>query len=101
MGKYVKNNLGKNEWVVYEAKLSWVTFISLKALLTLFISPLIERWTSEFAITNGRVIIKVGLFRRRTLEMNLSKIESILVNQSIFGRIFRFGGYCSGWIRWN
>ena len=91
MGKYVKNNLGKNEWVVYEAKLSWVTFISLKALLTLFISPLIERWTSEFAITNRRVIIKVGLFRRRTLEMNLSKIESILVNQSIFGRIFRFG----------
>ena len=91
MGTYVNNNLGRNERVVYEAKIHWVHFFSIKALLTLFISPIIDRWTSEFAITNKRVIIKVGLLRRRTLEMNLSKIESINVNQTIIGRILRFG----------
>ena len=54
----------------------WIVFVSLKALLTLFIAPLIARATSEFAITNKRIIIKVGLISRHTLEMNLSKIES-------------------------
>ncbi len=91
MGTYVNDNLGKNEEVVYEANLHWITFISIPALLTLFIAPIIDRWTSEFAVTNKRVIIKVGLLRRRTLEMNLSKIESINVNQSIIGRILRYG----------
>jgi len=47
--------------------------------------------SSEFAITNKRVIIKVGLISRKTLEMNLSKIESVNVDQSILGRILRYG----------
>ena len=81
MGNYVQSNLSSGEQVVYEARLHWIIFVSLKALLTLFIAPLIQRATSEFAITNKRVIIKVGLISRRTLEMNLSKIESVNVNQ--------------------
>lgn len=91
MGSYVSNNLGKDETVVYEAKLHWIIFISLRAIITLFIAPLIDTWTSEFAITNKRIIIKVGLLRRRTLEMNLSKVESINVSQGIFGRILGYG----------
>src|SRR5215468_8894258 len=47
--------------------------------------------TSEFAVTNKRVIVKVGLIRRDTLELLLSKVESIGVDQSILGRIFGFG----------
>ena len=43
--------------------------------------------TSEFAVTNKRVIIKVGLIRRDTLELLLSKVESIGVDQGITGRI--------------
>ena len=91
MGNYVQSNLSSGEQVVYEARLHWIIFVSLKALLTLFISPLIQRATSEFAITNKRVIIKVGLISRRTLEMNLSKIESVNVNQGIFGRLLGYG----------
>lgn len=91
MGKYVEGNLIKDERVVYEAKLHWIIFISLKALLTLFISPIIAVSTSEFAITTKRVIIKVGLISRRTLEMNLTKIETVNVNQSIFGRMLGYG----------
>jgi uncharacterized membrane protein YdbT with pleckstrin-like domain len=47
--------------------------------------------SSEFAVTNKRVIIKVGVFRRRTLEMLLSKVEAIAVTQGIMGRIFGCG----------
>ena len=91
MGNYVQANLTKDEQVIYEAKLHWIIFVSLKAILTLFIAPLIAQATSEFAITNKRVIIKVGLISRRTLEMNLTKIESVNVNQSILGRMLGYG----------
>lgn len=91
MGSYVQNNLSKDEQVIYEAKLHWIIFVSLKAILTLFIAPLIAQATSEFAITNKRIIIKVGLISRRTLEMNLTKIESVNVNQSILGRMLGYG----------
>jgi uncharacterized membrane protein YdbT with pleckstrin-like domain len=91
MGNYVQSNLSSAEQIVYEAKLHWIIFVSLKAILTLFIAPLIEFSTSEFAITNKRVIIKVGLISRRTLEMSLNKIESVNVNQGILGRMLGYG----------
>jgi len=47
--------------------------------------------TSEFAVTTKRVIIKVGVVRRRTLEMQLTKVEAVAVEQSIPGRIFGYG----------
>ena len=47
--------------------------------------------SSEFAVTNKRVIIKVGIIQRRTLEMLLSKVEAISVDQGIGGRIFGYG----------
>jgi uncharacterized membrane protein YdbT with pleckstrin-like domain len=53
--------------------------------------PFIQKATSEFAITTKRVIIKVGLIARRTLEMNLSKIETVNVDQSVIGRILDYG----------
>ncbi len=91
MGSYVESNLLKDERVVYEAKLHWIVFLSLRAVFTLFIAPLIEFLTSEFAITNKRIIIKIGFISRRTLEMNLGKVESIIVDQSILGRILGYG----------
>lgn len=91
MARYVENNLIRDEHIVYETRLHWIIFVSLKAVLTLFIIPFIARATSEFAITNKRIVIKVGLISRHTLEMNLSKVESVAVDQGICGRIFRYG----------
>lgn len=91
MGRYVNSSLTKDEEVIYEAKYHWVIFFSMKAFFTLFLSPIILSLTSEFAITNKRIIIKVGLISRRTIEMNLSKIESVSVDQTILGRILRYG----------
>ena len=47
--------------------------------------------TTEFAVTNKRVIAKFGFLRRRSLEVNLDKIESVTVNQSFTGRLLGFG----------
>jgi len=51
----------------------------------------VRRRTSEFAVTDTRVISKVGLVRRRTLETMLSKIEAIGVDQTIGGRLLGYG----------
>lgn len=47
--------------------------------------------TSEFAVTNKRVVIKVGWLNRRTVETMLSKVEGIGVDQSILGRLLNYG----------
>lgn len=91
MGRYIQENLIEGEMVVYETRLHWITFFTLKGILTLFIAPLIDRWSSEFAITNRRVIIKIGLISRHVLEMNLSKVESINVDQTVMGRMLGYG----------
>jgi len=91
MGSYVDNNLIRDEHVVYETQYHWKIFFTLKALLTLFIAPILERWSDEFVVTNKRIIVKTGIFSRRTLEMNLNKIESVNVDQSIVGRLFGYG----------
>lgn len=47
--------------------------------------------TSELVITDRRVLIKVGFIQRHTFEMFISKIESVAVSQSMFGRLFNYG----------
>lgn len=46
---------------------------------------------TEFVITNKRVVSKSGLIKREVIEMNIEKIESIQVHQSILGRVFNYG----------
>jgi len=60
-------------------------------LLFFVIKNLITYFTTEYGITNKRVISKQGLIRRDIEEINLSSIESINVNQSIIGRILNYG----------
>ena len=52
---------------------------------------LIRHVTSEYAVTNKRVLVKVGLIRRDSLELLLAKVEAIGVNQSIIGRLLGYG----------
>ena len=65
------------------------------ALLVISAVPIVSvalRWGSaEFAVTNKRVILKVGFIQSATAEMFLNKIESVGVDQSIGGRILGYG----------
>ena len=48
-------------------------------------------WTTEIAVTDRRVITKTGFIRRKTTEMNMEKVESVDVDQSVLGRILDYG----------
>jgi uncharacterized membrane protein YdbT with pleckstrin-like domain len=49
------------------------------------------RWITEFAVTNRRVISKRGFIWRETEEMNMDKVETVDIDQTILGRILGYG----------
>ena len=49
------------------------------------------RNATEMTVTNKRVFVKVGLAVRRTIELLLSRVESIGVEESVMGRMFGYG----------
>jgi len=111
---YIKKNLLPNETMIFHTKphmiiliksiwwfifsfIFWIFRFNFLGFIILIIAILqelemsIDYISSEYAITNQRVLIKTGLIRRKSLEMFLPKIESIYVDQSMIGRIFNFG----------
>lgn len=59
--------------------------------LVVFLVKLVYYRSAEFAVTSKRVMLKVGWMRRHSLELILSKVEAISVDQNFRGRIFGFG----------
>jgi hypothetical protein len=70
------------------SEIGWLA-LPLPALVML--PPTIAFASSELVITNLRVLIKTGVIRRQTLELFISKIESIAVDQGFFGRLLDYG----------
>ena len=94
---YVESNLMPGEVVQHQAKIHWMIYVPHIFLMCIaigfitIIGAILQVMTTEMAVTNKRVIIKTGLLSRRTLEMAVSKIETVGVDQGIFGRIFGYG----------
>lgn len=55
------------------------------------LTALVQRRTTELVLTDRRIIAKRGLISRDTVEMNLGKVESVHVNQSLLGRLLDYG----------
>lgn len=91
MGTYVNNNLFRNERVVFETNYHWIHYFSLSSLFTLGIYPTLQNYTDEFVVTDRRIVIKKGIISIFTLEMNLERVETVNVNQSILARILGYG----------
>lgn len=101
MPGYVDENLIRGEQVIYRGKLSAWAFggrIALGILLIpvvvgIFILAGVWIWmiSAELAITNKRVITKFGWIRRDTIEINLGKVESLQVDQTVWGRVWNYG----------
>jgi uncharacterized membrane protein YdbT with pleckstrin-like domain len=47
--------------------------------------------TTEFVLTNRRIILKTGWLRRETEELALTSIEEVQVDQGFWGRLLGFG----------
>jgi uncharacterized membrane protein YdbT with pleckstrin-like domain len=114
MGSYVNSHLDPGEVVSYEGRLHWIVYLTPMlilgvgigvalsglyagglALLVIGLVSLLISWvrqfSSEFAVTNRRVVIKTGWLSRRTIELNMSKVESVQVDQDIFARLLNYG----------
>jgi uncharacterized membrane protein YdbT with pleckstrin-like domain len=101
MSKYVDEVLIEGERVVYTGHITlwslWhlllfgVLLLPIGIGLILLIIAYVRYKSTELAITNKRVIAKTGFVSRHTIELNINRVESLQVTQSIFGRIFNFG----------
>lgn len=113
---YIENNLVPGEEILYKGKISPFSCINLwiiVGILLLLIGfgnqnssiigigfVIIVGWiiylittilTTEFAMTNKRLIGKGGFIKRYSFEQHLDRIDSVEIAQSIIGRIFNFG----------
>jgi membrane protein YdbS with pleckstrin-like domain len=59
--------------------------------ILLLVGAWIRRRATEIVVTDRRVIFKRGLLSRHTVEMNVSKIETVDVEQGLSGRIWGYG----------
>lgn len=99
---YINESLSDGEEVKELFKLHWFAKIPMiiwvvLALPTLGVTLILAIWeylklrTIEQGITNKRAILKTGIISRKSDEMKISSIETVEINQGIFGRIFGFG----------
>jgi len=116
---YIDSNLLEGEQVVFRTRLHWLLFLGPVLFTVIILLPIawfvstttwssyawipiavgvflllatfIKRVSSDFAVTNKRIMMKVGVFRTRSIEILLSKVEAIAVDQSLLGRMFGYG----------
>jgi uncharacterized membrane protein YdbT with pleckstrin-like domain len=116
---YIDSNLLDGEHVVFRTRLHWLLFLGAVLFIVIILLPVawflssgawssyawvpvglgalilvatfIKRQSSDFAVTNKRVMMKVGVFHTRSIELLLNKIEAIAVEQPLLGRIFGYG----------
>ena len=69
----------------------WLAIVSFAIAVPMLAWTYISQMSSEFSITDRRVVIKVGWIRRKTHETMLSKVETIGVEQSLLGRLLDYG----------
>jgi uncharacterized membrane protein YdbT with pleckstrin-like domain len=101
MSSYVEGALVKDERIVHLGHISlWSIWhlIALGVVLTPVVIGLVflvMAWvrykTTEIGITTKRVIVKHGFISRNTVEINIGKVESIQVDQSLMGRMLDYG----------
>lgn len=102
MSSYVEGALVAGERIVHAGRISaWALWhlIGLGIILlpvfglglVFLIIAYVRYQSTELAVTTKRVIVKHGLIRRQTIEINLAKVESIQVDQGILGRMLNFG----------
>jgi len=59
--------------------------------LLMFLASSIRRRSTEIVVTDRRVIYKRGILSRHTVEMNVSKIEAVDIEQSLTARLLDYG----------
>lgn len=99
---YIEESLSTGEEISALFKLHWIARVPLALWLllgipTLGITLVIALYEYlrirhiEQGVTNKRVIFKTGIISRKSEEMKLASIETVEIDQGIFGRILGYG----------
>lgn len=73
---------------------AWAALLLLGIVLVgvfIFIRAAIIMKTTDFAVTNRRVILKRGWLNRRTQELAVESVEGVSLDQTIIQRLFGYG----------
>lgn len=110
---YINKNLMNGEKIIYQTNLIWTAYIigfvvfilglflmkenemlgSVIILVGLFFLGIayLKIKFSEFGVTNKRILIKTGILNTHSIEIMLSKVEGIEIEQSIVEKMINSG----------
>lgn len=99
---YIEESLSDGERVEGLFKLHWFSWMPMVGWILLGVVTFGLTWLvaiyeflrlkyMEQGVTNKRVILKRGIISRKTDEMKLASIETVEIDQGVFGRLFGFG----------
>lgn len=101
MAQYVDRSLAPNERILRRGRwplIHWIGAWLILAVLGIavvgvfiFLWAVVVMTTTEFAVTDQRVIYKRGWLNHNTAELSVESVEGVNLQQSIFGRIFGYG----------
>ena len=101
MTSYIESTLGRDERIIRSTRISlWsiaplilLGVVTLPIVVGLFVlgAAYVRYKSIELAVTNRRVVAKFGFVSRRTVEITITKVESVQIAQGVLGRIFGFG----------
>lgn len=99
--RYIDESLADGETIIQRGKWpgifwfgAWVALILLGIIVVgvfIFLTAWIKMKTTDFAVTNRRVILKTGWLNRRTHELAVESVEGVSLDQSIVARLFGYG----------
>lgn len=70
------------------ASLKWIPWLMA---FIFWIYYWLQYYTSEFVVTNKRVMMREGFFNRHTTELRLATISQVNVEQSLIGQMLNYG----------
>ena len=99
---YIEDSLSSGEVIHKVFQLHWFAKVPMYCWLGLGLVTFGLTWlialyeyfrlrSIEQGVTNKRVILKNGIISRHTEEMKLSSIETVEIEQGIWGRMFGYG----------
>ncbi|MEO8963103.1 MAG: PH domain-containing protein [Gammaproteobacteria bacterium] len=68
-----------------------ISFAPAIAAVVTWIKQWLDYITSEFVLTNKRIIMKEGFFIRHSNEMRLATVSNMTINQGILGQMLDYG----------
>jgi uncharacterized membrane protein YdbT with pleckstrin-like domain len=76
--------------LVYSS-MAWVAGLAVLIGVATFLMIMVPIWTTEIGVTNQRLIMKLGVLRRTTTELQVRSIEEVSLKQTLLGRLLNYG----------